>query len=89
MLRSARIEMGDSRGEVRIRNISSTGAMIDGIEIDGEAIGLDLLIELIDSEMFPAKLRWARDGKAGIEFAEHFNLERLSAPATRSIRRAS
>ena len=89
MLRSARIEMGDSRGEVRIRNISSTGAMIDGIEIDGEAIGLDLLIELIDSEMFPAKLRWARDGKAGIEFAEHFNLERLSAQATRSIRRAS
>ena len=89
ILRQARIEIGDSKGEVRIRNISSTGAMIDGIEIDGEAIGLDLLIELIDDEMFPAKLRWAKDGKAGIEFARHFNLERLSAPAPRSIRRAS
>ncbi|TPG39532.1 EAL domain-containing protein [Sphingomonas koreensis] len=88
MLRSARIEMGDATGEVRIRNISSTGAMIDGIEIDGEAIGLDLLIELLDSEMFPAKLRWARDGKAGIEFAENFNLERLNTSANpRSIRR--
>jgi hypothetical protein len=88
ILRTARIEVGEASGEVRIRNISSTGAMIDGIEIDGEAIGLDLLIELIDSEMFPAKLRWAKDGKAGIEFARNFNLERLSQPAPRSIRRA-
>ena len=89
VLRAARIEVGDNKGEVRIRNISSTGAMIDGIEIDGEAVGLDLLIELLDNEMFPAKLRWARDGKAGIEFARHFNLERLSQLAPRSIRRAS
>ena len=90
VLRSARIEFGNATGDVRIRNISSTGAMIDGIEIDGEAIGLDLLIELLDSEMFPAKLRWAKDGKAGIEFAENFNLERLNAAAPRSIlRRAS
>ena len=88
ILRTARIEVGEASGEVRIRNISSTGAMIDGIEIDGEAIGLDLLIELIDDEMFPAKLRWAKDGKAGIEFARNFNLERLSQPASRSIRRA-
>jgi diguanylate cyclase (GGDEF)-like protein len=89
MLRSARIEIGESQGEVRIRNISSTGAMIDGIDIDGEAIGLDLLIELLDNEMFPAKLRWAKNGRAGIEFAQNFNLERLNAPAPRSIRRAS
>jgi len=89
VLRTARIEIGNTSGEVRIRNISSTGAMIDGIEIDGEAIGLDLLIELLDNEMFPAKLRWAKGGKAGIEFAENFNLERLGQNAPRSIRRAS
>ncbi|MGN6268908.1 MAG: EAL domain-containing protein [Sphingomonas sp.] len=88
MLRTARIKVGDTTGEVRIRNISSTGAMIDGIEIDGEAVGLDLLIELLDDEMFPAKLRWAKEGKAGIEFARNFNLERLSQPTPRSIRRA-
>ncbi|MGN6278067.1 MAG: EAL domain-containing protein [Sphingomonas sp.] len=89
MLRTARIKVGDESGEVRIRNISSTGAMIDGIEIDGSGVGLDLLIELLDNEMFPAKLRWAKDGKAGIEFARHFNLERLGQAAPRSIRRAS
>ena len=56
--------------------------------LPGEAIGVDLLIELIDDEMFPAKLRWAKNGKAGIEFARNFNLERLSQAPPRSIRRA-
>ncbi|MEG3088069.1 putative bifunctional diguanylate cyclase/phosphodiesterase [Sphingomonas sp. PB4P5] len=78
MLRRARISAGEVQGEIRIRNISATGAMIDGIDVDESAIGLDILIELIEDQMFPAKLRWAADGKAGLEFAEHFNLERLN-----------
>lgn len=85
MLRSARIKAGAISGEVRIRNISSTGAMIEGIEADACAVDLDVLIELLEDQMFPAKLRWAADGKAGIEFAETFNLERLGTqvqPAT-------
>jgi len=81
MLRSARIEAGAVSGEVRIRNISSTGAMIEGIEVDDGTTGLDVLIELLEDQMFPAKLRWATDGRAGLEFAETFNLERLAAPA--------
>ncbi len=81
MLRTARIQSGDVGGEVRIRNISSTGAMIDGIDIEDGTADLDVLIELLEDQMFPAKLRWAADGKAGLEFAEVFNLERLAAPA--------
>ncbi len=87
MLRSARIEVAGERGEVRIRNMSATGAMIDGIEAGEDAIGIDLLIELLEDQMFPATLRWARDGKAGIQFAEHFNMERLNQTVPRSLRK--
>ncbi|MET3824375.1 diguanylate cyclase (GGDEF)-like protein [Sphingomonas sp. PvP055] len=80
MLRNARIEAGAASGDVRIRNISSTGVMIEGIEVDEASIDLDVLIELIEDQMFPAKLRWASDGRAGLEFAETFNLERLTPP---------
>ena len=72
---------------VRIRNMSATGALIDGLEIAGDGQGLDVLIELLEDQMFAARVRWARDGKAGIEFAEHFNLERLSEARERGIRR--
>ena len=86
MLRSARLAIGGSEGDVRIRNISATGAMIDGLEIDGEGEGLDVLIELLEDQMFAARIRWSRDGRAGLEFTEAFNLERLNQAATR-IRR--
>ena len=87
MLRTARVAIGDTQGDVRIRNISSTGAMIDGLQIDGDGEGLNLLIELLEDQMFAARIRWARDGRAGIEFAEHFNLERLTQVHARQIRR--
>ena len=86
MLRSARVAIGGTEGDVRIRNMSATGAMIDGLQIEGEGTGLDVLIELVEDQMFAARIRWARDGRAGIEFAEQFNLERLHQPATK-IRR--
>ncbi|QNA84853.1 EAL domain-containing protein [Sphingomonas sp. So64.6b] len=89
MLRNARVATEGVEGEVRIRNMSSTGAMIDGIEIDGKVDGIDLLIELIEGQMFPAKLRWAADGKAGIEFAQHFNMERLNPVTSQSAIRRS
>ncbi|OYY75633.1 MAG: diguanylate cyclase [Sphingomonas sp. 28-62-20] len=80
MIRSAALEIGESRGEVRIRNISSTGAMIDGIRFGRDVKDVELMIELLEGEMFPARIRWAKDGKVGIEFDEAFNLDRLNAP---------
>ena len=79
MIRTAMLEVGEVRGEVRIRNISATGAMIDGIDFGRDAANVDLMVELLEGQMFPAKVRWNEDGKAGIEFNEHFNLERLTA----------
>ncbi|KQS04223.1 diguanylate cyclase [Sphingomonas sp. Leaf357] len=92
MLRSARISSEGVEGEVRIRNMSATGALIDGIDIEGDAAGIDVLIELLEDQMFPAKLRWAADGKAGLEFVQNFNMERLNpanAALPASIRRSA
>ncbi len=88
MIKSARLQIGDASGEVRIRNISSTGAMIDGISFGRSMQNVDLIIELLEGQMFPAKLRWAEDGKAGIEFTDAFNLERLhGAVEARNMRK--
>jgi len=89
MLRSARMEVGDERGEVRIRNISATGAMIDGVDFPEEAVGVDVLIELLEDQLFTATVRWTKDGKVGLAFAENFNLERLNQPAAKPARRAA
>ncbi|MDR6850010.1 diguanylate cyclase (GGDEF)-like protein [Sphingomonas sp. BE270] len=79
LLRKARIRAGDVYGDVRIRNISSGGAMIDGIDVEDDAGALDVMIELLEGQMLPARLRWAADGKAGLEFLEAFDLDRLAA----------
>ncbi|MGZ8999257.1 MAG: EAL domain-containing protein, partial [Allosphingosinicella sp.] len=78
MLRSARLDIRGIQHSVRIRNVSRTGAMVDGLA-SGEP-GDEVLIELMDDQMFSAKLRWLRDGKAGLEFAEPFNTDRMSGP---------
>jgi len=89
MLRSARLEVGDERGEVRIRNISATGAMIDSVDFPEEAVGVDVLIELLEDQLFSATVRWTKEGKVGLEFAEYFNLERLQPTAAKTARRAA
>ncbi|MFN3434932.1 MAG: EAL domain-containing protein [Sphingomonas sp.] len=87
MLRSARIAVGPTQGDVRIRDISAGGAMIDGIDIGGDAVGLDVLIELVEDQMFAARIAWAKDGKAGLQFNETFNVERLANLPSRIARR--
>ncbi len=87
VLRSARIAIGKNEGDVRIRNISTSGALIDGIDVGGDAAGLDVLIELVEDQMFSARIAWAKDGKAGLEFAESFNVDRLNHLPNR-VRRA-
>lgn len=88
VLRAARVAIDGVEGDVRIRDISTGGAMIDGIDIDGEPIGLDLLIELVEDQMFAAQVRWAEEGRAGVQFAQPFDLELLATPAAPRLRRA-
>ncbi|MGU3391669.1 EAL domain-containing protein [Sphingomonas sp. M1A8_2b] len=78
MLRSARIVMDGIHGDVRIRDISTSGAMLDGLTITGNPDGIEMHIELLEDHLTPARIRWARGGKAGIEFHDAFNLDRLN-----------
>ena len=79
-LRSARMRIEGEGGEVRLRNISASGAMIDGVEFPPEAVGVDCLIELIEDQLFSATVRWTDGARAGLEFAAPFDMDRL-APA--------
>ena len=90
MFRSAQVSMDSARGEVRIRDMSTTGAMIEGIAIDGDPVGLPLLIELLEDQFFAAQVRWADNGRAGVQFAEAFDLSRLAPvlPPVPALRRA-
>ncbi len=90
MLRSARFAIGGIEGDVRIRNISNAGAMVDGIAIDPKSVGVEVLIELVEDQMFAARVAWAKDGKAGLQFAQGFDLDRLNQPTPgRTIRRSA
>jgi diguanylate cyclase (GGDEF)-like protein len=88
VLRSARLEVGGDTGEVRIRNLSATGVMIDGVNFPEEAVGVEVRIELVEDEMFPATIRWVSEGRAGLEFMRHFDMERLSASQPVALRKA-
>ena len=75
-------------GDVRLRDISATGAMIEGIAIDGAPQDFDVLIELVKDRMIAAKLRWASDGRAGIEFVEPIDVDLVTNAPQRALRRA-
>ena len=88
LFRTATLEVAGERGEVRIRDISATGAMIDGIEFGRDPEQVTLLIELIEGQMFPARVRWAKDGRAGIEFKDRFNVARLNSGEGSKVKKA-
>ncbi|MBW6527324.1 EAL domain-containing protein [Sphingomonas sp. RHCKR7] len=84
VLRSARIELAGERAEVRVRNISAAGAMVDGVDLPAAAIGYPVALELEDGLALAATIRWVDDeGRAGLEFAAAFDLDRLNQPAPR------
>ncbi|MDG5488602.1 EAL domain-containing protein [Sphingomonas sp. BGYR3] len=80
MLRWATLRVNGASGEVRIRDLSSSGAMIDGIEFPQSALGCAVQIEMIEGEWAGATVRWARGEQAGIQFDEPFSLDRLNTP---------
>ena len=77
-IRSAILTINGYSGEVRIRNISRTGVMIDGVEFERVPEDLHVTLDLGTGQEFAARLRWAADGRAGLEFLEPFDLTLLA-----------
>ena len=62
--------------DVRIRNISSTGAMIE--TSDKVRVGSEPLLELSDAVSLSATVEWAVGDQVGLRFHTEFNLELLA-----------
>ncbi len=89
MLRTARVTLAGVTGDVRIRDISSTGAMIDGFAVRGDPTGMPLSIELVENQIVTAHIRWVRDGKAGVAFDTPIDIDHLGPPpGSRVLRQA-
>jgi len=90
LLRSANVAVDGITNKALIRNISGTGAMIEGI--GNIEAGTDVLIEILEGQMFKSKVSWSDKERIGIEFARNFDLERLNEAPTRiakPLRRAA
>ena len=72
----------DARTAVRVRNISTTGAMIESpLPV---TVGSRSLLQLSDSVSIPATVHWALSNQAGLSFDAPFDLT-LLAPARPAV----
>lgn len=78
MLRSVKLHHGHNQYEARIRNISSGGAMIEGLA--GVPVGTRFDIAVGGGRILAAECRWSHEDRMGVEFAERVDVPSL-APA--------
>jgi len=63
--------------EVKLRNISSMGALVDcPLAV---APGVELAIDIVGVGPVRGLVRWAQPGKFGVQFSDQFDLGRLAA----------
>ena len=72
MLRTIAVQADGHAYTGRIRNISSTGAMIEGLWHVPQ--GTQLSIEFSDSQNVSAVVRWSREDRMGVEFTSAIDI---------------
>jgi diguanylate cyclase (GGDEF)-like protein len=77
VLRTAKLIIGHHRTDVKVRNISTNGAMIEGSMPGMSSAGQEVLVELLEGQQWTGSVRWTRDGKAGLHFPRAINKELL------------
>jgi diguanylate cyclase (GGDEF)-like protein len=76
LMRRAIASIDGEPKELKLRNISSMGALVEsGISV---APGALLTIDIIGVGPVRAIVRWAQEGKFGVQFNDHFDLARLA-----------
>jgi hypothetical protein len=83
MLRSVAVMHDGHRYNGRIRNISATGALIEGLwNVPADT---QFVVELADGYAIPATARWCIEDRMGIEFHAQVDIARLKLPAARAV----
>jgi EAL domain-containing protein (putative c-di-GMP-specific phosphodiesterase class I) len=76
LIRTGRLRWDGREAEVRLRNISAGGAMV---ECDRPlAAGTKVELNLDEAGRLEAEVRWSSGGQIGLQFAEEFELRKLS-----------
>ena len=70
------LHCGHRKHPVRLRNISTGGALVD-VECDYVA-GAEVLLDIGDAGNLAATVSWSRGGQAGLRFAKPFDLAALA-----------
>jgi diguanylate cyclase (GGDEF)-like protein len=78
MLRTITVHHDGHAYTGRIRNISATGALIEGLW--NVPPGTPFTIELGENQMISATSRWSKDDRTGIEFASAVDISSLRHP---------
>ena len=76
LMRRALIGINGMPVEIRLRNISTSGAMAESdVSI---APGTEITIDIVGAGPVVGIVRWAQEGRFGIQFADTFDLRRLT-----------
>jgi diguanylate cyclase (GGDEF)-like protein len=76
LMRRAIAEIDGEITEIRLRNISATGALVECVH--SVAPGTAITIDIVGVGPVLGSVRWAQAGKFGIQFADTFDLTRLA-----------
>ena len=82
LMRRAIAAINGETTEIRLRNISAMGALVECDHSVGP--GTMLTIDIVGVGPVVGTVRWAQSGKFGVQFADMFDLARLAPKATKS-----
>ena len=70
------LHLGNQKTDVRVRNISTKGAMIESpVPVE---VGSEPVLQLSDTVSIPTRVAWAMSGQMGVKFHEPFDLALLA-----------
>jgi hypothetical protein len=84
MLRSTMLRVGERMHSARIRNLSSSGAMVESASLVNPGAAVE--IELPDGRRHGAVVRWVKDGRIGMTFEHAIDLDAIGGRATSAPR---
>jgi hypothetical protein len=80
-MRRAIAEIGGEIVEIRLRNISATGALVECAR--SVSPGTMVTIDIVGVGPVIGSVRWAQSGKFGVQFTDGFDLARLAGKKER------